>query len=200
LSPFRRDVQVIFPGSISLAQSAQTVGASIIEGPTNFGVPRAQAWSRAEELMGLVCLRPEALSRYPSEFSGSQCQRISIARALAREPELLIADEAVSALDVSVQAQTLAFAKKFSGPLRSAFSITHGLRVASQICDRVVVMHQGRIVEEGLVSDVFFAPRRDYTRRLLAAAPRPRLFVRSVGRGTVGQHVRVRGATDSKGP
>lgn len=172
LSPFRRDVQVIFQDPYRSLNPRQTVGASIIEGPTNFGVPRAQAWNRAEELMGLVRLRPEALSRYPSEFSGGQRQRISIARALACEPKLLIADEAVSALDVSVQAQILALLEEIQRLTSiGILFITHDLRVASQICDRVIVMHQGRIVEEGQVSDVFFAPQEDYTKRLLAAAP-----------------------------
>jgi peptide/nickel transport system ATP-binding protein len=172
LSPFRREVQVIFQDPYRSLNPRQTVGSSISEGPINFGVPRAQAWSRAEELMRLVRLRPEALNRYPSEFSGGQRQRISIARALACEPKLLIADEAVSALDVSVQAQILSLLEEIQRLTSiGILFITHDLRVASQICDRVIVMHQGRIVEEGLVSDVFFAPREDYTRRLLAAAP-----------------------------
>jgi len=206
LSPFRRDVQVIFQDPYRSLNPRQTVGSSIIEGPINFGVPRAQAWSRAEELMGLVRLRPEALSRYPSEFSGGQRQRISIARALACEPKLLIADEAVSALDVSVQAQILTLLEEIQRLTSiGMLFITHDLGVASQICDRVIVMHQGRIVEEGLVSDVFFAPREDYTRRLLAAAPgRDFSFAQSAEAPQdpaypKKQHVRVRGATDSKG-
>lgn len=206
LSPFRRDVQVIFQDPYRSLNPRQTVGASIVEGPLNFGVPRAQAWSRAEELMGLVRLRPEALSRYPSEFSGGQRQRISIARALACEPKLLIADEAVSALDVSVQAQILALLEKIQRLTSiGILFITHDLRVASRICDRVIVMHQGRIVEEGLVTDVFFAPREDYTRRLLAAAPgRDFSFARSADAqqdpaDPKSHHVRIRGATDSKG-
>lgn len=181
LSPYRRDVQVIFQDPYRSLNPRQTVGDSIIEGPINFGVRREEAWKQAEELMHLVRLKPDALRRYPSEFSGGQRQRISIARALACKPKLLIADEAVSALDVSVQAQIL----KLLDEIQRATSIgilfiTHDLRVASQICDRVIVMHQGQIVEQGEVSDVFFEPQQDYTRRLLAAAPgRDFVFARS---------------------
>jgi peptide/nickel transport system ATP-binding protein len=172
LSPFRRDVQVIFQDPYRSLNPRQTVGSSIIEGPLNFGVSRSVAWARAEELMGLVRLRPEALNRYPNEFSGGQRQRISIARALACDPKLLIADEAVSALDVSVQAQILTLLDEIQRLTSiGILFITHDLRVASQICDRVIVMRQGRIVEQGAVADVFFAPKEDYTRRLLAAAP-----------------------------
>lgn len=172
LSPFRRDVQVIFQDPYRSLNPRQTVGESIIEGPLNFGVSRTQAWVRAEALMHLVRLKPEALRRYPSEFSGGQRQRISIARALACEPKLLIADEAVSALDVSVQAQVLALLDEIQQKTGvGILFITHDLRVASQICDRIVVMHQGRIVEQGSVQEVFFSPKEEYTRRLLDAAP-----------------------------
>ena len=172
LSPFRRDVQVIFQDPYRSLNPRQTVGASIIEGPLNFGVPREQAWQRAEELMHLVRLRPEVLHRYPSEFSGGQRQRISIARALACEPRLLIADEAVSALDVSVQAQILQLLDEIQQRTGiGILFITHDLRVASQICDRVIVMQQGRIVEHGSAHEVLLSPREPYTRALLAAAP-----------------------------
>ncbi|WBY03029.1 ABC transporter ATP-binding protein [Ramlibacter tataouinensis] len=172
LSPFRRQVQVVFQDPYRSLNPRQTVGASIIEGPLNFGVPREQAWARAEELMALVRLTPQALRRYPSEFSGGQRQRISIARALACEPQVLIADEAVSALDVSVQAQILDLLNDIQQRLGIAILfITHDLRVASQICDRVIVMQRGRIVEQGAIGDVFFAPQHPYTQALLAAAP-----------------------------
>ncbi len=172
LYPFRRGVQVVFQDPYRSLDPRQTVGASIVEGPLNFGVPYAQAWQRAEELMTLVRLRPDALNRYPSEFSGGQRQRISIARALACEPKVLIADEAVSALDVSVQAQILELLDDIQQRLRiGILFITHDLRVASQICDRVIVMRRGQIVEEGAIQDVFLAPRHEYTRALLAAAP-----------------------------
>jgi peptide/nickel transport system ATP-binding protein len=141
LSPFRRTVQVIFQDPYRSLNPRQTVGASIVEGPVNFGTPHAQAWARAEELMRLVRLSPDALRRYPSEFSGGQRQRISIARALACEPKVLIADEAVSALDVSVQAQILRLLDEIQQRLKiGILFITHDLRVASQICDSVIVM------------------------------------------------------------
>jgi peptide/nickel transport system ATP-binding protein len=165
-------VQVVFQDPYRSLNPRRTVGASIVEGPLNFGVPYAEAWRRAEELMTLVRLQPDALNRYPSEFSGGQRQRISIARALACEPQVLIADEAVSALDVSVQAQILELLDDIQRRLRiGILFITHDLRVASQICDRVVVMRRGEIVEEGMIRDVFLAPRHEYTRTLLAAAP-----------------------------
>jgi peptide/nickel transport system ATP-binding protein len=172
LSPFRRHVQMVFQDPYRSLNPRQTVGDSIIEGPINFGIKRALAWERAEELMGLVRLKPEALRRYPSEFSGGQRQRISIARALACEPKVLIADEAVSALDVSVQDQILKLLDELQRKLKlGIIFITHDLRVASQICDRVIVMRAGEIVESGPLAQVFFSPQSEYTRKLIAAAP-----------------------------
>jgi len=146
---------------------------------------RAVAWQRAQDLMRLVRMTPDALHRYPSEFSGGQRQRISIARALACEPQVLIADEAVSALDVSVQAQILQLLAEIQQHARIAILfITHDLRVASQICDSVLVMHQGRVVEQGPVADVFFNPQQPCTQALLAAAPaRGFAFARSLKAG-----------------
>jgi peptide/nickel transport system ATP-binding protein len=122
--------------------------------------------------MELVRMDPAALGRYPHQFSGGQRQRICIARALALEPELLVADEAVSALDVSVQAQVLALLEEIRGRFSLAMLfITHDLRVAAQVCDHVAVMQQGRIVEQGPVREVFLEPKHPYTRALFAAAP-----------------------------
>ncbi|HUH88649.1 MAG TPA: ABC transporter ATP-binding protein [Pusillimonas sp.] len=172
LSPFRRHVQMVFQDPYRSLNPRQTVGASIIEGPINFGVPRSQAWRRAEQLMQLVRLSPEALHRYPHEFSGGQRQRISIARALACEAKVLIADEAVSALDVSVQAQILDLLADIQKRLSlGIIFITHDLRVASQICDSILVMHRGQVVEQGNTRQVFNTPQHPYTVKLLASAP-----------------------------
>jgi peptide/nickel transport system ATP-binding protein len=172
LSAFRQMVQVVFQDPNRSLNPRRTVGQSIVEGPINFGMSPQAAWQRAEELMGLVRLKPEVLHRYPSEFSGGQRQRLCIARALACEPQVLIADEAVSALDVSVQDQILKLLAEIQQRLSiGILFITHDLRVASQICDRLIVMHQGRIVEEGSARDVLLSPREAYTRSLLAAAP-----------------------------
>lgn len=172
LYPFRKVVQVVFQDPYRSLNPRQKVGESIIEGPVNFGVPRAQAWAEAEELMRLVRMKPEALHRYPSEFSGGQRQRISIARALACKPKVLIADEAVSALDVSVQSQILRLLDDIQQALKiGILFITHDLRVASRICDRIVVLHQGKVVEEGVAKELFLTPQSDYTRTLMAAAP-----------------------------
>jgi peptide/nickel transport system ATP-binding protein len=172
LSAFRRTVQVVFQDPNRSLNPRRTVGQSIVEGPVNFGMAPAAAWQRAEELMALVRLTPDVLHRYPSEFSGGQRQRLCIARALACEPQVLIADEAVSALDVSVQDQILKLLAEIQQRLSiGILFITHDLRVASQICDRLIVMHKGRIVEEGAARDVLLSPREAYTRSLLAAAP-----------------------------
>ncbi|MBX6369153.1 MAG: ABC transporter ATP-binding protein [Rhodospirillales bacterium] len=168
----RRRIQIVFQDPYRSLNPRRKIGQSIIEGPMNYGLSRAEALDRARALMELVRLDPAALDRYPHQFSGGQRQRICIARALAMEPELLIADEAVSALDVSVQAQVLGLLDDIRRKLRLAMLfITHDLRVAAQICDRIAVMHKGRIVEEGPVADVFAQPRHAYTQALLAAAP-----------------------------
>jgi peptide/nickel transport system ATP-binding protein len=122
--------------------------------------------------MHLVRLKPEALRRYPSEFSGGQRQRISIARALACEPKVLIADEAVSALDVSVQDQILKLLDEIQRRLSiGILFITHDLRVAARLCDTVAVMQAGRIVEQGPAVDLFARPQHAYTKALFAASP-----------------------------
>ena len=172
LRPHRRDIQIVFQDPYRSLNPRRTVGQSIVEGPINYGTSPTEARERAAELMRVVGLAPDALERFPHQFSGGQRQRICIARALAMEPMILIADEAVSALDVSVQAQVL----DLLDDVRQKFDlamlfITHDLRVAAQICDRILVMNKGEVVETGPTAEVYANPQHEYTRALLAAAP-----------------------------
>ena len=172
LRPFRRRIQMVFQDPFRSLNPRRNVAAALIEGPVNYGVSREEALERAKRLLGLVGLGDDALGRYPHQFSGGQRQRICIARALALEPDVLIADEPVSALDVSVQAQVLDLLADVRERFQLAMLfITHDLRVAAQVADRVAVMSKGEIVETGPVADVFGNPRHPYSRALLAAAP-----------------------------
>ena len=175
LRPFRRRVQIVFQDPYRSLNPRRTIGQSITEGPRNYGADKPQAFARARNLLDLVGIDVRGIDRYPHEFSGGQRQRIAIARALAMEPEVLIADEAVSALDVSVQAQVLDLIER----LREEFNltilfITHDLRVAARLCDTMAVMLNGRIVEYAPSQELFTAPKHAYTQALLAAAPRMR--------------------------
>ena len=171
-APYRRRIQMVFQDPFASLNPRRRVGDIIAEGPVAHGVPRREARARAAELLRLVQLDPGAARRFPHEFSGGQRQRIGIARALAAEPELLIADEPVSALDVSVQAEILRLLESLKERLNlSMLFITHDLRVAAQVCDRVAVMQRGRIVEQGPVGSVFADPQHEYTRALLESVP-----------------------------
>jgi peptide/nickel transport system ATP-binding protein len=172
LQPHRKKIQIVFQDPYRSLNPRVTVGETIAEGPINYGTPRAEALEKARELLELVDLPADAISRYPHQFSGGQRQRIAIARALALDPDVLVADEAVSALDVSVQAQVLELLDEIQRRLGIALLfITHDLRVAAQICDDVAVMQHGRIVEQGPAGEVLTNPKQAYTRALLDAAP-----------------------------
>ena len=172
LRPVRRRIQIVFQDPYRSLNPRRTVGESIIEGLLNFGVPREQALRRAGETLSVVGLSPDAMRRYPHQFSGGQRQRICIARALVMDPEILVADEAVSALDVSVQAQVLELLEQVRQRTGvGVLFITHDLRVAAQICDTIIVMQRGKVVETGSAETVLTEPRHEYTRALIDAAP-----------------------------
>lgn len=172
LKPQRKNIQIVFQDPMRSLNPRIEIGQSIIEGPLNFGVPRAAAMTRARELLELVGLPASAVDRFPHQFSGGQRQRIAIARALAMDPDVLVADEAVSALDVSVQAQVLDLLAELQERLGlGILFITHDLGVAAQICDDVIVMQYGRVVEYGPAAQVLGRPQQDYTKALISAAP-----------------------------
>ncbi|WP_244422110.1 ABC transporter ATP-binding protein [Bradyrhizobium sp. ORS 285] len=174
--PLRPKIQMIFQDPFASLNPRSTIGHILTVGPIAHGMPRAQARIEAKELLSHVGLDAGAFDRYPHEFSGGQRQRIGIARALMFKPRLLVADEAVSALDVSIQAQILELLDQIQRETGvSMIFITHDLRVASQICDQIAVMHKGRIVEQGPPSQIFLNPQSSYTRELVAAIPGEKL-------------------------
>ena len=172
LRPYRKKIQMVFQDPYGSLNPRLTVGQLVAQGPIVHGESREAAMETVRELLRLVGLEPFVADRYPHEFSGGQRQRIGIARALALRPQILVADEPVSALDVSVQAQVLRLLDNIRDRFNLAMLfITHDLRVAAQVCDRVAVMRYGQIVEEGPTERLFAAPENDYTRELLAAVP-----------------------------
>jgi len=168
----RKQIQMVFQDPYASLNPRHKIVEAVAQGPIAFGENRAKALKDARDLLELVGLGGDSGDRYPHQFSGGQRQRVGIARALALKPRLLIADEAVSALDVSIQAQVLDLLKKISGQFDlSVLFITHDLRVAAQICDRIAVMRQGELVELARASDVFYRPQHEYTRRLIDSIP-----------------------------
>jgi len=175
LRPLRKRMQLIFQDPYGSLNPRMTVYSTIAEAIRAHGtVPRAKRRDRVAELLQLVGLGPEAADRYPNEFSGGQRQRIGIARALAVEPDLIVADEPVSALDVSIQAQILNLLEELQDRLGLTYLfIGHDLSVIQHIADYVAVMYLGRIMEIGPVEQIFNSPAHPYTVALLSAVPIP---------------------------
>lgn len=172
MRPWRAKIQMVFQDPFASLNPRVKVGQIIRQGPIIQGATQEEAEARTLELLEIVGLDERAFNRYPHEFSGGQRQRIGIARALALNPEILVADEPVSALDVSIQTQILSLLDEIRTKMNlSMVFITHDLRVAAQVCDRLAVMRYGEIVETGATADIFDAPQHSYTRDLLAAVP-----------------------------
>jgi peptide/nickel transport system ATP-binding protein len=162
----------VFQDPFSSLNPRQTIGDILTAGPRAHGEDAKEARARAADMLALVGLAGETMKRFPHEFSGGQRQRIGLARALMLKPDVLIADEPVSALDVTVQAQVLKLLDDVRRQMNLAMLfITHDMRVAAEICHRVMVMRHGRVVESGPTREIFANPASDYTKALLAAIP-----------------------------
>ncbi len=187
LRPFRREMQIVLQDPFSALDPRLTVRSIIAEPIRVHQMAEGKRLrERVDELLELVGLRPDHGSRFPHEFSGGQRQRIGIARALALGPQLLVLDEPVSALDVSIQAQIVNLLERLQDELKLAYLfIAHDLSVVKHISDRIAVMYLGKIVELGTRDEVTTAPRHPYTKALLSAVPVPDPTRRGLGRRIV---------------
>ena len=172
MRPLRTKIQMVFQDPFASLNPRNKVGKIITQGPLTQGFSLNECITRAKELLSIVGLDEKSYNRFPHEFSGGQRQRIGIARALALKPEILVADEPVSALDVSIQAQILELLDSIRKQMNlSVLFITHDLRVAAQVCDRLAVMQHGKVVEIGKTLNIFNNPKHQYTQTLLDAVP-----------------------------
>lgn len=193
MRPVRRDLQIVFQDPLHALNPRRTVAENIARPLFNFGASRSKALYRVEELLELVGLNPVHANRYPHEFSGGQCQRVGIARALALNPKFLFLDEPVSALDVSVQAQILNLLKELQEKLNLTYLfVTHDLKIVKHISDRIMVLYHGRTVEIGSNEDIYMNPLHPYSRALLDS-------VLSIDGGDSWQRAALRGRDDVDG-
>jgi peptide/nickel transport system ATP-binding protein len=175
LKPRRRHLQMVFQDPVESLNARHTIGETLAE-PFEIHGLGDRAWRRAKvlELLAKVGLPPNAADRFPFEFSGGQRQRIGIARAIALEPKLIVCDEPVSALDVSIQSQVLNLLLDLQREMGLSYVfIAHNLAVVKHVSDRIAIMYLGRIVEFAAADDIYRSPRHPYTRALLSAIPRP---------------------------
>ncbi len=172
LRSFRRGVQMVFQDTASSLNPRKRVGTAVDEALALRGVPRGARRSEGERLLDVVGLGPFVLERYPHQLSGGQRQRVGITRALAMAPDLLVADEPVASLDVSLQAQIIGLFTELRARLGlSILFISHDLALTGHLCDRLAVLHRGRIVEQGTPAEVLRRPAHPYTQALVAAVP-----------------------------
>jgi peptide/nickel transport system ATP-binding protein len=170
----RRDVQVVFQDPLASLDPRLPVGDILAEPLATHGMPAADRARRVRELLALVGLRPEHANRYPQAFSGGQRQRIGIARALALSPKLVVLDEPVSALDVSIRAGVVNLLERLKAELGLSYVfVAHDLSLVRHVADRVAVMYLGRLTEVGATGEVFDRPAHPYTQALLSAIPLP---------------------------
>ena len=176
MRPLRRDMQIVFQDPLAALDPRMTVGEIIGESLDTFepSITRAEGKTRVQEMMAKVGLSPHMLNRYPHEFSGGQCQRIGIARAMILNPKLIVCDEPVSALDVSIQAQIVNLLMRLQRELGiSLILISHDLSVVRHICHRILVLYLGRMMEIASRDELYANPRHPYTQALISAVPIP---------------------------
>ena len=176
MRPLRRDMQIVFQDPLAALDPRMTVGEIIGEPLDTFlpSIPKAEGKARVQEMMAKVGLSPHMLNRYPHEFSGGQCQRIGIARSMILNPKLIVCDEPVSALDVSIQAQIVNLLMRLQRELGiSLILISHDLSVVRHICHRILVLYLGRMMEIASRDELYASPRHPYTQALISAVPIP---------------------------